>query len=303
MQVYLIAAEGDADVADECAEYLRRQGCMVRTEFGATFFSPARPSEMTVALWSMKTRMSAKQIMFTNRAIDALMSGSLVVGQLDFHPLPFGLTDVEPHDLRSPGMRQFQITKILGDLRQLQRASLDARRSKAGSESGSGGAHASEDDDEKAPGAAEMAVDEAGATAPEESSGAECSSDVFVSYAFANSEIVLPMIDQMQQTGTRIWIDREKLKPGMHWAGNIVRAIKTTELFCLMCSAQSFASDHVRREIYLADKYDKPILPVMLDGALMPEDIEYFLIDRQFLDMTRLEETGRGQALREALAS
>ena len=56
-------------------------------------------------------------------------------------------------------------------------------------------------------------------------------------------------------------------------------------------------------KIYLADKYKKSILPVMLDGALMPEDIEYFLIDRQFLDMTALDPSDRGTALREALAA
>ena len=288
MRIYLIAAEGDADIAEECREYLRRHGCIVRVDLGETFYGPARPGEMTIALWSMKTRMSAKQIMFTNRAIDALMTGTLLVGQLDFHPLPYGLTDVEPFDLRAPGMRQFQMNKLLVDLRKIQRAQLNARRSADADDSGSEG------------GGSNDLVDSLDA---EEDSNDPNESDVFISYAFANSEIVLPLVDDMQETGTRIWIDREQLKPGMQWAGNIVRAIKATELFCLMCSAQSFASDHVRREIYLADKYSKPILPVMLDAAMMPEDIEYFLIDRQFLDMTRVDSASRGDALREALAA
>ena len=286
MRIYLIAAEGDADVAEECSTYLSRHGCMVRIELGETFYAPARPGEMTVALWSMKTRMSAKQIMFTNRAIDALMSGTLVVGQLDFHPLPYGLTDIDPYDLRSPGMRQFQINKMLADLRKVQREQINGRRST-----------------ETSSGADQDTVSDLMDAEDESADSDPNTSDVFISYAFANREIVLPLVDDMQDTGTRIWIDREQLKPGMHWAGNIVRAIKATELFCLMCSAQSFSSDHVRREIYLADKYDKPILPVMLDAAMMPEDIEYFLIDRQFLDMTRVDEAARGEALREALAA
>ena len=285
--MYLIAAEGDADIAEECSEYLKKHGCIVRVELGATFYSPARPGEMVVALWSMKTRMSAKQIMFTNRAIDALMTGTLVIGQLDFHPLPYGLTDITPYDLRNPGMRQFQINKMLADLRKTERAQLNVRRS----------ANAGSDREDEAIVAEDVyAQDEALVAGPDVS-------DIFVSYAFANSEVVLPLVDDVQSAGVSIWIDREQLKPGMHWAGNIVRAIKSTDLFCLMCSAQSFASDHVRREIYLADKYKKSILPVMLDGALMPEDIEYFLIDRQFLDMTALDPSDRGNALREALAA
>ena len=286
MRIYLIAAEGDADIAEECSGYLRRHGCTVRFDPADMFVAPARPGEMTLALWSMKTRMSSRQIMFTNRAIDALMTGSLVVGQLDFHPLPYGLTDVDPYDLRNPGMRQFQITKLLADLRKIERAQQNDRRT--------GDARGHEDDE-----AISDLVDSL-EDADEEDPNA---SDVFVSYSFANSDIVLPMVDDMQETGTQIWIDREQLKPGMQWAGNIVRAIKATDIFCLMCSAQSFASDHVRREIYLADKYDKPILPVMLDAATMPEDIEYFLIDRQFLDMTRIEDEARGAALRGALTA
>ena len=108
----------------------------------------------------------------------------------------------------------------------------------------------------------------------------------FISYASSNRDQVVPIVASVEAGGIDLWFDRDGLKPGTNRAGTIVRAIKSSERFCLMCSAQSFASDHVRREVYLADKYQKPILPVRLDDALMPEDIEYFLIDRQWLDLT-----------------
>ncbi|MCF6329065.1 MAG: toll/interleukin-1 receptor domain-containing protein, partial [Henriciella sp.] len=78
----------------------------------------------------------------------------------------------------------------------------------------------------------------------------------------------------------------------------IVRAIKQSGRFCLMCSAEAFASDHVRREIYLADKYGKPMLPVRLDDAQMPEDIEYFLIDRQWVDLAGMDRDSQMRALK-----
>lgn len=292
MQVYLIAAEGDAGIATECAEFLRKHGCIVRVALGENLYMPARAGEFTVALWSLKTRMSAKQIMFTNRAIDALMEGTLAVGQLDFHPLPYGLTDIQAYDLRSAPMRHFEMNKLLAGLRAAQRAKLNPPPSPA--------TETEEAISDTLASCAEESVDdEIGASEP------ACSdaSQVFVSYAFANSDVVLPLVEDVQESGTSIWIDKEQIKPGTHWAGNIVRAIKGSKLLCLMCSAQSFASDHVRREIYLADKYEKPILPVKLDGALMPEDIEYFLIDRQFLDMTGFAFSDRVEALRGALTS
>ena len=278
MRVYLIAAEGDADVAEACEDFLKRHGCLVRVATGRQVFHPAHPGEMTVALWSLKTRMSANQIIFTNRAIDAYVDGSLVVGQLDFHPLPFGLTDVQPYDLRAPGMRNMRFQQMLAELRKIERARLNPIAPRA-----------STDTNEAADGVFEQSDND--------------KIDVFVSYAFSNSEIVLPLVTDMETTGADIWIAKDEIKPGAGWAGEIVRAIKAAHLFCVMCSAQSFASDHVRREIYLADKYSKPILPVLLDGTLMPEDIEYFLIDRQWLDMTKVDFERRADLLREAIAA
>jgi hypothetical protein len=75
--IYLIAAEGDAEVASELEVFLKRRGCVVRVDTGSHFFAPARPQEKTVALWSFNTRMSTKQVMFSNRAIDALAENEL----------------------------------------------------------------------------------------------------------------------------------------------------------------------------------------------------------------------------------
>jgi len=81
----------------------------------------------------------------------------------------------------------------------------------------------------------------------------------------------------------------------------IVRAIRDSETFCLMCSAEAFQSDSVRREIYIADKYKRKLLPVRLDFAQMPEDFEYFLIDRQWLDLTATNPEERAIRLKAAL--
>jgi len=137
-----------------------------------------------------------------------------------------------------------------------------------------------------------------GVTAPAPSPEPVSEPATFVSYAHANSETVWPLTSQLEAEGVAIWIDRDDLKAGQGWAGTIVRAIKQSGQFCLMCSAESFASDHVRREIYLADKYGKPMLPVRLDDAEMPEDIEYFLIDRQWVDLAGMDMDGQMRALK-----
>ena len=126
--------------------------------------------------------------------------------------------------------------------------------------------------------------------------------DAFVSYSHANAETVLPIVQSIEEDGITVWIDRDEMRAGQNWAGQIVRAIKSADRFCLMCSAQAFESDHVRREVYLADKYGKKMVPIRLDATEMPEDIEYFLIGRQWIDLFEVAEEDRMKAIKTLLS-
>ena len=126
-------------------------------------------------------------------------------------------------------------------------------------------------------------------------------SPVFVSYSRRDGEVVYPMVAEVEASGREVWIDKNEIHAGGNWAGMIVRAIRESDTFCLMCSAEAFQSDNVRREIYIADKYKRKLLPVRLDSAEMPEDFEYFLIDRQWLDLTAANPEERALRLKQAL--
>ena len=125
---------------------------------------------------------------------------------------------------------------------------------------------------------------------------------VFVSYSRRDGDVVYPMVAEVEAAGRPVWIDKDEIHAGGNWAGMIVRAIRDSDTFCLMCSAEAFQSDNVRREIYIADKYKRKLLPVRLDFSEMPEDFEYFLIDRQWLDLTSIEPGERAGRLKAALA-
>lgn len=126
---------------------------------------------------------------------------------------------------------------------------------------------------------------------------------VFVSYARADLATVDPVVDALKATGQRVWMDKEAIQPGEGWAGEIVRAIKTAERVCVMCSSAAFQSDHVKREVYLADRYRRPLTPVFLDDAPPPEDFEYFFAGLQHLKLNDLPAAGRGEALAQALGA
>ena len=65
------------------------------------------------------------------------------------------------------------------------------------------------------------------------------------------------MIEAAKRAGRKFWLDQQGIGAGDGWAGEIVRAIKAAGGVVVMCSKAAFESDHVKREIYLADRYQQ----------------------------------------------
>jgi hypothetical protein len=126
---------------------------------------------------------------------------------------------------------------------------------------------------------------------------------VFVSYASANAKDVLPVIEAAKSQGRQFWIDQKGIGAGKNWAGEIVRAIKSAPSVIVMCSKAAFESDHVKREIYLADRYRKKLTPVFIEQAEPPEDFEYFFAGVQQLKLFETPEAERPEALMRALGA
>lgn len=126
---------------------------------------------------------------------------------------------------------------------------------------------------------------------------------VFVSYARANSALVLPVVEGAQQQGRKFWLDQQGISAGDSWAGEIVRAIKSAAGVVVMCSKAAFESDHVKREIYLADRYQRRLIPVFVEEAEPPEDFEYFFAGVQHLKLFETPEAERADALARAVGA
>jgi hypothetical protein len=126
---------------------------------------------------------------------------------------------------------------------------------------------------------------------------------VFVSYARANATAVLPVIEGAKEQGRQFWLDQQNIGGGEGWAGEIVRAIRAAKGVLVMCSKAAFESDHVKREIYLADRYRKKLVPVFIEQAEPPEDFEYFFAGVQMTNLFETPEAERPEALVRALGA
>ena len=128
-------------------------------------------------------------------------------------------------------------------------------------------------------------------------------SAVFISYAHADNAAVEPVVDVVKRSGREVWIDKGGIQAGEGWAGEIVRGIKAARGVMVMCSPRAFESDHIKREVYLADRYKKPMLPVFIAEAQPPEDFEYFFASVQWLELFKLPEAERPAAIGKALGA
>jgi hypothetical protein len=129
------------------------------------------------------------------------------------------------------------------------------------------------------------------------------SNAVFVSYARANAAAVAPVIEGAKNSGGVFWMDERNIGAGDGWAGEIARAIRGAANVVVMCSKAAFESDHVKREIFLADRYKKRLVPVFIEDATPPEDFEYFFAGVQLLKLFETPEAERPQALVAALGA
>jgi hypothetical protein len=100
---------------------------------------------------------------------------------------------------------------------------------------------------------------------------------LFVSYSHQDRRRVEPIVSTIESLGRRVWMDRENISGQSGWAGQIVRAIRDSRAVVLMASANSYASDQVVRELYLAMNHKKPIVPIELEMAEVPDELQYIL--------------------------
>ena len=125
---------------------------------------------------------------------------------------------------------------------------------------------------------------------------------VFVSYASADRERVLPLVDMLMRAGVPVWIDREGIHGGANYARAIAEAIKGAAAFVLMASALSLASRNVKQEIAVAWEYERAYLPLLLERVTIPDDVKYWLTAAQWIEVLDKAEDAWLPAVLTALA-
>ena len=128
------------------------------------------------------------------------------------------------------------------------------------------------------------------------------SAEVFISYAAKDRERVAKLVEGLQQAGVSVWIDMAGIEVAAMWSKEIVSAIRECKVLLLSISPQSTESENVVKELALASERKKPIIPIYLEPAEIPETMEYQLAGIQRVEFYESREEIALQAVIRALA-
>jgi hypothetical protein len=330
MTVFIAHADADAAAAAELAAFLKPRGLLCELETGARGFRHLQRGDAVVALWSNKSVFHVHRMTMEKRILEAWADQQLVLVKLDHGILPVGMRDLSAIDASFQAARATMAwMQVERAVREAVKASWTVQPETGNADEAPGGdggqdaparrpappdepmapkggglfrglfkkksaapMHRSQEREAAAP------APQAPATAP---AGPAAEPLLFISYAHADDAAVTPIVAIVESSGRAVWIDKS-IAAGEGWAGEIVRGIKGARGVIVMCSARAFESDHIKREVYLADRFKKPMLPMFLEAANMPEDFEYFFAGVQWLELFKLGEAERAGAIRSALS-
>lgn len=78
------------------------------------------------------------------------------------------------------------------------------------------------------------------------------------------SEFVGYLESEIARRGKQVWIDRSSIEPGSDWRDRVLRGIRSCRAYVYVITPQSAASSECRRELEVAERENKKVIPVLL---------------------------------------
>lgn len=136
--------------------------------------------------------------------------------------------------------------------------------------------------------------------------------DIFISFSTRDRLVAESLKRYMDERGMSCWMSAAAIDGGEVWTRAIVDGITGARAMVLILSASSNASEHVRREIYLARERHLRIIPFRIDSVEPDGDLAYNLAGIQWIEgsaeptdteFERLAQSVRGYLSRTAAAA
>ena len=96
-------------------------------------------------------------------------------------------------------------------------------------------------------------------------------SKVFISYAHKDITWALQLRYQLEKRSIRAWIDESRLVAGGDWRADIAHGVLNAQLLVFIASKTSVHSDWCMKELQMAKKHGKAVLPIIYQHSDLPK--------------------------------
>lgn len=100
--------------------------------------------------------------------------------------------------------------------------------------------------------------------------------EVFVSYSRQDAALVTPIVALIRTTRRLVFQDLDSLRAGDRWRPQIDGAVRAARLVVVFWCDHARSSPFVAEEYRKAISWDKDVVPVLLDGTPLPDDLGQF---------------------------
>jgi hypothetical protein len=111
--------------------------------------------------------------------------------------------------------------------------------------------------------------------------------NVFISYASADQQTADKLVGEIERRGIRCWISSRDIRAGEDYQGAIVAALEASAVVLLLFSRHANASAEIPRELGLASRFKKTVIPARLEDIVPSGSFAYQMTTAQFIDLFR----------------
>lgn len=108
--------------------------------------------------------------------------------------------------------------------------------------------------------------------------------DVFISYSRLDKEKTDIVCQYLDQYDISYWIDREGVHHGNNFKEEIIDAIESATILLFISSMNSNKSPNTVKEVSIAEKYNKVVIPIRIDDSSYNRSLEYDLCNNDWMD-------------------
>jgi hypothetical protein len=108
--------------------------------------------------------------------------------------------------------------------------------------------------------------------------------DIFISYSSDDKPAAETVCRVLERNGIRCWIAPRNIPGGVHWDNAIIDGINAASLVVLIHSSHANGSDQIKKELHLAHKKNKIVIPLRIEKVHPDDELEFILTSVQWLD-------------------